>query len=57
MSATKSVLDTMSKERLTAAIVCRQDGKAAFRGKWLDTQQTFDFWAMSFRERLDEMRE
>ena len=50
------VLDSMSKERLAAAVDRRQGGKAAFRGKWVDTQQAFDFWAKRFRERLDEMR-
>jgi hypothetical protein len=50
------VLDSMSKERLVAAVDRRQGGKAAFRGKWVDTQQAFDFWAKRFRERLDELR-
>jgi hypothetical protein len=50
------VLDSMTKERLAAAVDRRQGGKAAFRGKWVDTQQAFDFWAKRFRERLDEMR-
>jgi len=50
------VLDSLSKERLVAAVDRRQGGKAAFRGKWVDTQQAFDFWAKRFRERLDELR-
>lgn len=50
------VLDSVSKERLAAAVDRRQGGKAAFRGKWEDTKQAFDFWAKRFRQRLDEMR-
>lgn len=50
------ILDSMTKERLAAAVDRRQGGKAAFRGKWVDTQQAFDYWAKRFRERLDEMR-
>lgn len=50
------VLDSISKERLAAAVDRRQGGKAAFRGKWVDTQQAFDFWAKRFRQRLDELR-
>lgn len=50
------ILDSMSKERLAAAVDRRQGGKAAFRGKWVDTQQAFDFWAKRFRERLDQAR-
>jgi len=50
------VLDSMTKERLAAAVDRRQGGKAAFRGKWVDTQQAFDYWAKRFRERLDGLR-
>jgi len=50
------VLDSMSGERLAAAVDRRQGGKMAFRGKWTDTKDAFDFWAKRFRERLDEMR-
>lgn len=50
------VLDSMSKERLAAAVDRRQGGKMAFRGKWVDTKEAFDFWAKRFRERLDEAR-
>lgn len=50
------VLDSMSKERLAAAVDRRQGGKSAFRGKWVDTEQAFDYWAKRFRERLDELR-
>ena len=50
------VLDSMSKQRLAAAVDRRQGGKAAFRGKWVDTEQAFDYWAKRFRERLDELR-
>lgn len=50
------VLDSMTKERLAAAVDRRQGGKAAFRGKWVDTQQAFDYWAKRFRERLDNLR-
>ena len=50
------VLDSVTKERLAAAVDRRQGGKAAFRGKWEDTKQAFDFWAKRFRVRLDEAR-
>lgn len=50
------VLDSQTMERLAAAVDRRQGGKAAFRGKWVDTQQAFDYWAKRFRERLDEAR-
>lgn len=50
------VLDSMTKERLAAAVDRRQGGKSAFRGKWVDTKQAFEYWAKRFRERLDELR-
>ena len=50
------VLDSVTKERLAAAVDRRQGGKAAFRGKWVDTEQAFDYWAKRFRERLDGLR-
>ncbi len=49
-------LDAQSGERLAAAVDRRQGGKAAFRGKWKDTKDAFDYWAKRFRERLDELR-
>jgi hypothetical protein len=51
------ILDSMTKERLAAAVDRRQGGKMAFRGKWVDTKQAFEYWAKRFRERLDELRE
>ncbi len=50
------VLDSVTKERLAAAVDRRQGGKAAFRGKWVDTKQAFDYWAKRFRQRLDASR-
>jgi hypothetical protein len=50
------VLDSVTGERLAAAVDRRQGGKMAFRGKWTDTKNAFDFWAEQFRTRLDEMR-
>lgn len=50
------VLDSVSGERLAAAVDRRQGGKGVFRGKWEDTREAFDFWAKRFRQRLDEMR-
>jgi hypothetical protein len=49
------VLDSISGERLAAAVDRRQGGKGMFRGKWEDTTDAFDFWAKRFRQRLDEM--
>jgi len=49
-------LDSVSSERLAAAVDRRQGGKAAFRGEWVDTKDAFDYWAKRFRERLDEVR-
>lgn len=50
------VLDSLTGQRLAAAVDRRQGGKSAFRGKWVDTKNAFDFWAKRFRERLDEAR-
>jgi len=50
------VVDSVSGTRLAAAVDRRQGGKAAFRGKWEDTKDAFDYWANRFRERLDEAR-
>jgi len=50
------MLDSVTGERLAAAVDRRQGGKMAFRGKWDDTKAAFDFWAKRFRERLDQMR-
>lgn len=50
------VLDSVSRERLAAAVDRRQGGKMAFRGKWTDTKDAFDHWAQRFRQRLDEAR-
>lgn len=55
-AAEMEFLDSMSGERLAAAVDRRQGGKAAFRGKWTDAKDAFDFWAKRFRERLDEVR-
>ncbi len=49
------VLDSVTGERLAAAIDRRQGGKSAFRGKWDDTKDAFDYWAKRFRQRLDEL--
>lgn len=50
-------LDSVSSERLAAAVDRRQGGKSAFRGKWEDTKQAFDDWAKRFRMRLDAARQ
>lgn len=50
------VVDSVSGVRLAAAVDRRQGGKSAFRGKWEDTKDAFDYWAKRFRERLDEAR-
>jgi hypothetical protein len=50
------LLDSVSGERLAAAVDRRQGGKGVFRGKWEDTKEAFDFWAKRFRQRLDEVR-
>ncbi len=50
------VLDSVTGDRLAAAVDRRQGGKMAFRGKWEDTKQAFDHWAKRFRMRLDEVR-
>ena len=50
------MLDSVTGERLAAAVDRRQGGKGAFRGKWDDTKDAFDYWAKRFRERLDAMR-
>jgi hypothetical protein len=50
------ILDSLTGERLAAAVDRRQGGKMVFRGKWEDTKQAFDYWAKRFRLRLDEVR-
>src|SRR5512139_2495311 len=50
------MFDALTGERLAAAVDKRQGGKMAFRGKWDDTKDAFDYWAKRFRARLDEMR-
>ena len=50
------MLDSITGERLAAAVDKRQGGKGVFRGKWEDTKEAFDYWAKRFRQRLDEMR-
>ena len=50
------VVDSVTGERLAAAVDRRQGGKSAFGGKWDDTKEAFDYWATRFRERLDEVR-
>ncbi len=50
------MLDSLTGERLAAAVDRRQGGKGMFRGKWEDTKEAFDFWAKRFRERLDQAR-
>jgi hypothetical protein len=49
-------LDSLTGERLVAAVDKRQGGKGVFRGKWEDTREAFDFWAKRFRQRLDGLR-
>ena len=50
------ILDSMSSERLAAAVDSRRDGKPASRAVWEDTKDAFDYWAERFRVRLDELR-
>ena len=50
------LLDSVTGERLVAAVDKRQGGKGVFRGKWEDTKEAFDYWAKRMRQRLDEMR-
>jgi hypothetical protein len=51
------LLDSMSSERLAAAVDSRQGGQPASRGVWEDTKDAFDYWARRFRERLDAARQ
>ena len=50
------VLDSLTSVRLAAAVDRRQGGKSVFEGKWNDTKEAFDYWAVRFRQRLDELR-
>jgi hypothetical protein len=54
--AEMELLDSMSSERLAAAVDSRRGGKPASRGVWEDTKDAFDYWAERFRERLDKAR-
>jgi hypothetical protein len=51
------LLDSMSSERLAAAVDRRQGDQPASRGVWEDTKDAFDYWARRFRERLDAARQ
>ena len=51
------LLDSMSSERLAAAVDSRRGGKPASRAVWEDTIDAFDYWAGRFRERLDKARQ
>jgi hypothetical protein len=53
-STEMQILDAQTGEVLGEAVDRRQGGKGAFRGKWDDTKEAFDFWAKRFRTRLDE---
>ena len=55
--AEMELLDSMSSERLAAAVDSRRGGKPASRGVWEDTKDAFDYWARRFRERLDAARQ
>jgi len=50
------VLDSFTSVRLAAAVDRRQGGKAVFEGKWTDTKEAFDYWAVRFSQYLDELR-
>ena len=50
------MLDSVTGERLMAAMDKRQGGKGVFRGKWEDTKEAFDYWAKRFRQQLDLAR-
>jgi len=54
--AEMELLDSMSSERLAAAVDSRRGGTPASRAVWEDTKDAFDYWAKRFRERLDEVR-
>ncbi len=51
------LLDSMSSERLAAAVDRRQGDQPASRDVWEDTKDAFDYWARRFRERLDAARQ
>ena len=55
--AEMELLDSMSSERLAAAVDSHRGGKPASRGVWEDTKYAFDYWAGRFRERLDKARQ
>ncbi|MBV5328272.1 MAG: DUF3313 domain-containing protein [Chlorobium sp.] len=50
------LIDSVTGERIAAAVDRRQGGKGVFRGEWEDTKDAFDYWAQTFRKRLDEMQ-
>ena len=50
------LLDSMSSERLAAAVDRHPGGQPASRDVWEDTRAAFDYWARRFRVRLDEAR-
>jgi hypothetical protein len=55
-AAEMEIIDSLTGERLAAAVDRRQGGKKAFSGKWEDAKEAFEYWAKMFRQRLDEAR-
>ena len=50
------LLDSVSGEKLAAAVDRREGGKRAFTGKWEDVQDAFDYWAGRFGKWLREQK-
>lgn len=48
------LIDSLTYERLAAAVDRRAGKKGAFRGEWDDAKDAFDLWAERLRNRLDE---
>lgn len=49
------VLDSMTNERLAAAVDTRSGGKLAGWSKWGAVKEAFEFWAKRLKKRLDEI--
>lgn len=50
------VLDSVTGQRIAAAVDRRAGGQAPFKGKLTDAKDAMEYWAKKIRERLDEAR-
>ena len=55
-AAEVEILDSVTGQRLAAAVDRRAGGQAPFKGKMTDAEDAMDYWAKRIRQRLDQER-